>query len=236
MTLELIIFIASILFGSVIFWRESQGNGVYRFFNKIMNSKELQMKATDKKGFVYQQSFLLRLVFITTLFLIGIVITRFLIPIDLATISLFASMIFGTLVGTYVAGFIFKSSAVIEEQSESLEDKFQDVIEKGKDFIEDLQIKDTKEIEEVEVKKEAPKENEKSASLFLQAGAFSDRVSAQRLQQKLVNQLGVDTQIQHSEGNLFRVWIGPYENQQQRQQVRQTIADAGFDRPMPVSP
>jgi rare lipoprotein A len=80
------------------------------------------------------------------------------------------------------------------------------------------------------------KENEKSASLFLQAGAFSDRVSAQRLQQKLVNQLGVDTQIQHSEGNLFRVWIGPYENQQQRQQVRQTIADAGFDRPMPVSP
>ena len=163
MTIELITFIASILFGSVIFWRESQGNGVYRFFNKIMNSKELQMKATDKKGFVYQQSFLLRLVFITTLFLIGIVITRFLIPIDLATISLFASMIFGTLVGTYVAGFIFKSSAVIEEQSESLEDKFQDVIEKGKDFIEDLQIKDTKEIEEVEVKKEAPKENEKSA-------------------------------------------------------------------------
>jgi hypothetical protein len=69
------------------------------------------------------------LVFITALFLIGIVITRFLIPIDLATISLFASMIFGTLVGTYLAGFIFKSSEVIEEQSESLEDKFLVVIE-----------------------------------------------------------------------------------------------------------
>lgn len=163
MTLELIIFIASILFGAVIFWRESQGNGVYRFFNKLMNSKELQMESTNKKGFVYQQSFLLRLVFITALFLIGIVITRFLIPIDLATISLFASMIFGTLVGTYVAGFIFKSSAVIEEQSESLEDKFQDIIEKGKDFIEDFQTKDVKEIEKVEVKKEAPKAEEKSA-------------------------------------------------------------------------
>ena len=163
MTLELIIFIASILFGAIIFWRESQGNGVYRFFNKLMNSKELQMQATDKKGFVYQQSFLLRLVFITALFLIAIVITRFLIPIDLATISLFASMIFGTLVGTYVAGFIFKSSAVIEEQSESLEDKFQDVIEKGKDFIEDLQTKDAKEIEKVKVKKEEPKVEEKSA-------------------------------------------------------------------------
>jgi hypothetical protein len=163
MTLELIIFIASILFGAVIFWRESQGNKVYRFFNKLMNSKELQMQTTDTKGFVYQQSFLLRLVFITALFLVVIVITRFLIPIDLATISLFASMIFGTLIGTYVAGFVFKSSGVIEEQSESLEDKFQDVIEKGKDFIEDLQTKGVKEIEEVPLKKEAPKTEEKSA-------------------------------------------------------------------------
>lgn len=163
MTLELIIFVASILFGAVIFWRESQGNKVYRFFNKLMNSKELQMQTTDTKGFVYQQSFLLRLVFITALFLVVIVITRFLIPIDLATISLFASMIFGTLIGTYVAGFVFKSSAVIEEQSESLEDKFQDVIEKGKDFIEDLQTKDVKEIEEVPLKKEVPKAEEKSA-------------------------------------------------------------------------
>ncbi|WP_439130944.1 hypothetical protein [Polaribacter sp.] len=163
MTLELIIFIASILLGAVIFWRESQGNKVYRFFNKLMNSKELQMEATDKKGFVYQQSFLLRLVFITAFFLIAIIITRFLIPIDLATISLFTSMIFGTLIGTYVAGFIFKSSTVIDQKSESLEDKFQDVIEKGKDFIEDLQTTDVKEIEEIEEKKEAPKPNEKSA-------------------------------------------------------------------------
>lgn len=73
-------------------------------------------------------------------------------------------------------------------------------------------------------------------SLFLQAGAFSDRTSAQRLQQELVNQLGVDTRIQHSEGDLFRVWIGPYESNQQRQQARETVANAGFDRPMPVSP
>jgi hypothetical protein len=163
MTLELIIFIASILFGAIIFWRESQGNGVYRFFNKLMNSKELQMQVTDKKGFVYQQSFLLRLVFITALFLIGIVITRFLIPIDLATISLFASMIFGTLVGTYLAGFIFKSSAIIDEQSESLEDKFQDVVESGKGFINDLQNKEPVAIEKAQEEIEKPKVQEKSA-------------------------------------------------------------------------
>lgn len=169
MTLEIIIFIASILFGVVIYWRESQGNGMFRFFNKMMNSKELQMKITDKKGFVYQQSFLLRLVFISALFLLLIIITRFLIPIDLATISLFASMIFGTLVGSYLAGFIFKSSKIIEEQTDSLEDKFQDVIEKGKDFIEDLQIK---EAEEIEKPKEAPKASEKSARERLKDKGF----------------------------------------------------------------
>lgn len=163
MTLELIIFIASILLGVIIYWRESQKNGVYRFFNKIMNSKELQMKPTDKKGFVYLQSFLLRLVFITAFFLIAILITRFLIPIDLATISLFASMIFGTLIGTYVAGFIFKSSKIIDEQSDSLGDKFNEVLEKGRDFVEDLQTKDAKEIEKIEVKQETPKVAEKSA-------------------------------------------------------------------------
>jgi len=172
MTLELIVFIASILFGAVIFWRESQGNKMYRFFNKLMNSKELQMDITDRKGFVYQQSFLLRLVFIAALFLVAIVITKFIIPIDLATISLFTSMIFGTLLGTYLANFIFKSSTVIEEQSESLEDKFQDVIEKGKDFIEDLKSEEQPAKENVKEEYQKPKENEKSARERLKDKGF----------------------------------------------------------------
>ncbi|MBQ0786698.1 MAG: hypothetical protein KBT69_04305 [Oceanihabitans sp.] len=141
MTLELIIFIASILFGILLYWRESQGNGVYRFFNKLFNAKELQMPAASKKGFVYQQSLLLRVVFITSLFLVGIVIARFLIPIDIATISLFASMIVGTLVGTYIANFVFKSGEVIDEKSDSIEDVFHETMEKGKDFMEDLKEK-----------------------------------------------------------------------------------------------
>ena len=172
MTLELIVFIASILFGAVIFWRESQGNKMYRFFNKLMNSKELQMDITDKKGFVYQQSFLLRLVFIAALFLVAIVITKFIIPIDLATISLFTSMIFGTLLGTYLANFIFKSSAVIEEQSDSLEDKFQDVIEKGKDFIEDLKGEEQPAAENIKEENQKPKENERSARERLKDKGF----------------------------------------------------------------
>mgnify|MGYP000209267238 CR=1 FL=1 len=163
MTLELIIFIASVLFGVVLYWRESQGNKLYRFFNKLMNSKELQMKPTDKKGFVYMQNFILRLVFIVALFLVVILITRFLIPIDVATISLFASMIFGTLLGTYLAGFIFKSSEIIEEQTGSLGDKFNDVLEKGKDFIEDIKNEEPIAIEKAQKEIEETKVEEKSA-------------------------------------------------------------------------
>ncbi|MFL1012703.1 hypothetical protein [Flavisericum labens] len=162
MTLELIIFIASILFGALIYWRESQGNGLYRFFNKLMYSKDLQMKSTDKTGFVYQQKFIIRLVFIGFLFLIGIVVTRFLIPIDVATISIFASMIVGTILGTYLANFIFESSKVIDEKSDSLEDIMESTIEKGKDFIEDLKPKE-KEDEKIEEVKKGPKTEEKSA-------------------------------------------------------------------------
>jgi Na+/H+ antiporter NhaC len=163
MTLEFIVFVAAVLFGIVLYWRESQGNGVYRFFNKMMNSKELQMRSSNKKGFVFQQSLLLRIVFITGFFLLLILIIRFLIPVDLATISMFASMIVGTLIGTYVANFIFKSNEVIDENSDSLEDIVQNTIEKGKDFIEDLKSNETKEIEVEKKVEEQPKTQEKSA-------------------------------------------------------------------------
>ena len=82
MTLEIIVFIGSILFGILLYWRESTGNGLYRFFNKMMYSKKLQMSPHNPKGFIYQQNFLLRLVCIGMIFLIGILIARFLIPID----------------------------------------------------------------------------------------------------------------------------------------------------------
>jgi len=167
MTIELITFIGAILFGVLLYWRESNGNGFYRFVNKLAYSKDLQMKPEEKKGFIYQQPLLLRIVYITALFLIGIVITRFLIPIDLATISLFTSMIVGTLVGTYVAAFVFKSGEVIDEKSDSIEDVFQETVEKGKDFIEDLKTKSEESVDVVEEKiddlKEDIKEDAKSA-------------------------------------------------------------------------
>lgn len=163
MTLELIVFIGSIFFGALIYWRESHGNRLYRFFNKLMYSKTLQMKPEDKTGFVYQQKFIIRLVFIGFLFLIGIVIARFLIPIDITTISMFASMIAGTLAGTYLANFIFKSGEVIDEKTDSFEDIVHDTIEKGKDLIDDIKTERTDPIDRSETTKEAPKTEEKSA-------------------------------------------------------------------------
>lgn len=162
MTLEIIVFIGSILFGILLYWRESNGNGLYRYFNKMMYSKKLQMSLNDPTGFLYQQKFVLRLVFVGMLFLIGIMIARFLIPIDIATISVFASSIVGTLLGTYIGGFILKSEKVIDAHSETLEKKFDTAIEQGRDFIQDISSRQTKEVEEVE--KEVEKEvNQKSA-------------------------------------------------------------------------
>ncbi|MDN3493283.1 hypothetical protein [Winogradskyella bathintestinalis] len=170
MGIELVIFISAILFGIFLYWRESNGNGAYRFLNKVVNSKELQMSANNPKGFVYKQSLLPRILFVVTLVLVAALIVEFLTPIAVFSsyngVSAFASFAVGTLLGTYIAAFIITSSDVIEEQSESLEDKFDDVVEKGKDFFEDLKNKDNKAVEEAKKEIENTPEskmNEKSA-------------------------------------------------------------------------
>lgn len=162
MTLEFIAFIASILFGILIYWRESQGNRLYRFLNKLMYAKELQMKPEDKTGFFFQQKFLLRLVFVTLLFLVLIMIVRFLIPIDYATVSMFASSVVGTMLGTYIAGIVLKASKVIDEKSGTLGKVVNNTFEKGKEFVEDLTGDDEKE-EVKETSEKTPPKNEKSA-------------------------------------------------------------------------
>ncbi len=121
------------------------------------------MSPMDPTGFLYQQKFILRLVFISMIFLVGILIARFLIPIDIATISVFASSIVGTLLGTYIGGFILKSEKVIDEHSESFEEKFDNVIDQGRDFVQDIRSRDPKVVEEakkeIEEDPELPKKS-----------------------------------------------------------------------------
>ena len=168
MGLEIIIFFGAILFGIFIYWTESKGNGVYRFFNKLLNSKELQMKTGNVKGFIYKQDILPRVLFVAFGFLIVALIIQFLTPIAIFSsyygISGFASAIFGTLIGTYVANFVLKSGEVIEEQTDSIEDVVKDRFNKGKEFLEDLKNKDAKVVQEAKTEiKEEPKAPEKSA-------------------------------------------------------------------------
>ena len=170
MGLELVIFIAAALFGIFLYWRESNGNRLYRLINKIVNSKKLQMKSEDNKGFVYKQTFLPRLVFIVGLFLLAGVVVQFLTPFKIFTtydgISAFSSVIVGTLLGTYIANFVLKSGEVIGDKSDSLEDIVSNTIEKGKDFIEEIKKKDETDTQDVveEVKEvEEPEKEEKSA-------------------------------------------------------------------------
>jgi hypothetical protein len=167
MGIELVIFIAAILFGIFLYWAESRSNGIYRFFNKMLNSKELQMKANNPKGFVYRQTFLPRLIFIVSSLLVAALVVEFLTPISIFAsyygISAFSSFTVGTLIGTYLAHFVIKTTEVVEEQSDSIGDMVDGAVEKGKDFIEDLKTKEPKIVEEAKEIKTEIKEEKQSA-------------------------------------------------------------------------
>lgn len=146
MTLEIIIFIIALLFGIVWYWRESRNNKLYRLVNKISNTKDLQMKPDNRKGFIHEQAFLIRLVYITLLFAVTAGIVSFVTPINAFYVQYFASAIVATLLGTYIASaFLFAQQ---KTKKENLEKTFQ----KGKDIVEDF----TESIKN-ELKEEAPK-------------------------------------------------------------------------------
>lgn len=161
MTLEIIVFVLAILFGIVWYWSESKSNKLYRLANRITHSKELQMKPDSKKGFLHEQNFLLRLVWITFFFLIESAIVTFLIPINLFFVQLFASGIVGTLIGTYIA------SAFIFTKERTSKEKLEEIYDKGREYIEELAEGDanntlnekteTPEPEKMERKPEEPK-------------------------------------------------------------------------------
>lgn len=161
MTIDIIIFVLSALFGIVIYWRESKSNKFYRFSNKLTHSKELQMKPDNRKGFVHQQPFLIRLVWVTLLFVIVFSILSFVNPFSVNFIQFFATAIVGTIIGTYI------TSAVLFTNSKVKKENLEKVIKKGKDFIEDIadgeeEIKNELK-EEPKLEKEQEGTKEKSA-------------------------------------------------------------------------
>mgnify|MGYP001058437132 CR=1 FL=1 len=168
MGIEIIVFVSAIIFGIFLYWRESNGNKLYRFVNKIANSKELQMSADNPKGFIFKQPFIPRLIFIVTLTLVASLIIEFLTPISIFGgyngISAFFTFIVGTIIGNYLATFVIKSSKIIEEKSDVASDIFENVVEKGKDLIEDLKSDKDENVEtEKKITESKPVEEKKSA-------------------------------------------------------------------------
>jgi hypothetical protein len=170
MGIELVIFLVAILFGVFLYWRESNGNGAYRFLNKIVNSKELQMHPDNPKGFVYKQAFIPRLIFVVALVLVAALILEFLTPISVFAsyngVSAFASFAVGALLGTYLASFVIKTSEVVEEKSGSIGGLVEDAVDKGKDFLDDLKNSDNKSVERAKEEienKPSVEQNKKSA-------------------------------------------------------------------------
>lgn len=160
MTLEIIVFIGAILLGILMYWRESKNNGLYRFFNKLANSKKLQMKATSRKGFLHEQTFVFRLVYITLLCMIVYGGVSALTPLNIFSFELFTASVVGILGGSYIASAIIFANTKIEDNKDFVED----TIDKSKEFVSDMidKPKEEEAIEEVP-KKEESKTEEKSA-------------------------------------------------------------------------
>ncbi len=156
MTLEIIVFVLAILFGIIIYWTESKSNRVYRWINHLTHNEELQMKADNRKGFFHLQPFLLRLVYITLLFVFVGAIVSFATPINAFYVQYFVSGIVGTVIGTYIASLVVFASERTKKEA------LQQAFEKGKDNVEEFvdDVKDRFE-NETEIEKKAPTSSKK---------------------------------------------------------------------------
>lgn len=153
MTLEIILFVLAILIGALVSYRESKNNSLYRFFNKIFNSEELQMKPDNRKGFLNNQPFIMKLIWIVVGYIVITGVLWFFTPVNIVYVQYFASAVVGTLIGAYLTKIFVKTSETLS--TENVMKQAKETFEKGKDFVDDLTNED--EIEtEVENKTEQP--------------------------------------------------------------------------------
>ena len=69
-----------------------------------------------------------------------------------------------------------------------------------------------------------------SDGTFLQAGAFSRRESAEQLAGELMQEHVQPVSIQRG-GNLYRVWIGPYQRESELDAMTRRVVELGYERP-----
>jgi len=160
--LDIIVFIASVLFGLFIYWRESRSNSIFRAYNSFINKKETRMEATDRKGFFYLRSIVYRLLNVLFLTLIFgmIVYNTPLLNKHILEVSL--SFFVGVLAGTYLAAALPTVKRAVDNPLEAIKE----VGNAGKEVLSDLsesaseKIKENTIGKEKETPKPLPKEEE----------------------------------------------------------------------------
>jgi hypothetical protein len=110
------------------------------------------MKAENTKGFLHQQSFLMRLIWIFVGYIVVTGVLWFVTPINIVYVQHFASVVVGTLIGTYLTTLFFNTTDGLSKESVIKQAK--ETIEKGKDFVEELTENETE--AEIETEVEAP--------------------------------------------------------------------------------
>jgi len=73
--------------------------------------------------------------------------------------------------------------------------------------------------------------------LYLQAGAFQGLDSARALEQRLRQQLKLPVSVRQPESSsLYKVWLGPFASNADRDRARRSLTEAGFAAPISVTP
>lgn len=136
------------------------------------------MAPDDPKGFLYMQPFLIRLVWITVMYLAAVVLISLLTPINVFVAQYFVTAIVGTLAGTYIASSFFVTKEGLSKEN------LLETVQKGKDFIEDLAEGKSEEPEAIEAETETQPEAEAEKAAEPEPEAPPKKSARERLKDK----------------------------------------------------
>ena len=71
--------------------------------------------------------------------------------------------------------------------------------------------------------------------LYLQAGAFSDKSRARNRVSRLVEHISAPVALRPGD-DIYRVWVGPFDSEPARSQIRRSLEAAGFGELLAVTP
>ena len=79
--------------------------------------------------------------------------------------------------------------------------------------------------------------DQSAGDLYLQAGAFQGLDGARALEQRLRQQLKLPVSVRQPESSsLYKVWLGPFASNADRDRARRSLTEAGFAAPISVTP